>query len=97
MGTLLFLIPFCLLGLYVAFNPVMISWGLLPDGSWGQWEVSADANGLPRAPIKTMVLVGLGLLLLQAISQTIKYIAVLLGYTVVTEQIQQDTEQLPYE
>ena len=75
----------------------MISWGRLPDGSWGQWEVSADANGLPRAPIKTMVLVGLGLLLLQAISQTIKYIAVLLGYTAVTEQIQQDTEQLPYE
>lgn len=79
-GTVLFLIPFCLLGLFVAFNPVLLSWGRLPDGTWSTWEVSSDANGLPRAPIKTMVLVGLTLLLLQAISQTIKYVAVLMGY-----------------
>ncbi|MBD1910039.1 MULTISPECIES: TRAP transporter small permease subunit [unclassified Leptolyngbya] len=97
LGTLLFLIPFCILGLYVTFNPVLASWGRLPDGTWGPWEVSSDANGLPRAPIKAMVLVGLALLLLQAISQSIKYTAVLLGYNTVTEQIQQDTEQLPYE
>lgn len=97
LGTLLFLIPFCILGLYVTFNPVMAAWGRLPDGTWGAWEVSSDANGLPRAPIKTMLLVGLVLLLLQAISQAIKYGAVLLGYNAVTEQTQHDTEQLPYE
>lgn len=97
LGTLLFLIPFCILGLYVTFNPVLSSWGRLPDGTWGSWEVSSDANGLPRAPIKSMVLVGLVLLLLQAISQAIKYAAILLGYNAVTEQIQQDTEQLPFE
>lgn len=79
-GTVLFLIPFCLLGILVTLNPVLLSWGRLPDGSWSTWEVSSDANGLPRAPIKTMVLVGLALLLLQAISQTIKYVAVLMGY-----------------
>jgi TRAP-type mannitol/chloroaromatic compound transport system permease small subunit len=97
LGTVLFLIPFCVIGLYVAFNPVLTSWGYLPDGSWGTWEVSPDANGLPRAPIKTMLLVGLFLLLLQAIAQTIKYVAVLMGYQSVTQQIHQDSERLPFE
>ncbi len=79
-GTVLFLIPFCVLGLWVTVNPVMQSWGLLPDGTWGRWEVSPDASGLPRAPIKSMVLVGFGLLLLQAVAQAIKYWAVWCGY-----------------
>lgn len=79
-GTALFLIPFCLLGLWVTFNPVLQSWGLLPDGTWGRWEVSPDANGLPRAPIKSMLLVSFTLLLLQGLSQAIKYWAVWSGY-----------------
>lgn len=79
-GTVLFLIPFCGLGLWVTVNPVLQSWGLLPDGTWGSWEVSPDANGLPRAPIKSMVLVSFGLLLMQGISQAIKYWAVWCGY-----------------
>lgn len=77
LGTLIFLIPYCLLALYVAYPYVMSSWGRLPDGSWGNWEISPDPDGLPRAPIKTMLLIGFGLLLLQAISQVIKYLAVL--------------------
>jgi len=76
-GDLLFLIPFCIMGIIVALNPVLASWGRLPDGSWGEWELSPDANGLPRAPIKSMIIVGFVLLLLQAISETIKHIAVL--------------------
>ncbi|MBD2463739.1 TRAP transporter small permease subunit [Oscillatoria sp. FACHB-1407] len=96
-GTVLFLIPFCLLGLYATFDPVLGSWGRLPNGTWGTWEVSSDANGLPRAPIKTMVLVGFVLLLLQAIAQTIKYAAVLLGYQQVTQQLHQESENLPFE
>ena len=91
LGTVLFLIPFCLIGLWVTFNPVLQSWGRLPDGSWGTWEISPDANGLPRAPIKTMIPVGLLLLLLQSISQTIKYLAVFLGYEQVAEQIRLET------
>lgn len=79
-GTVLFLIPFCLLALWVTVNPVLQSWGRLPDGTWGTWEISADADGLPRAPIKTMVLVSFGLLWLQAIAQAIKYWAVWAGY-----------------
>lgn len=93
-GTVFFLIPFCILGFYVALNPVLASWGQLPDGTWGSWEVSSDANGLPRAPIKTMLLVGLALLLLQAIAQVIKYAALLSGRPVT---VQHDSEQLPYE
>ncbi|MFM7370485.1 MAG: C4-dicarboxylate ABC transporter substrate-binding protein, partial [Sphaerospermopsis kisseleviana] len=54
---------------------------------------SSDANGLPRAPIKTMVPIGLLFLLLQSISQTIKYVAVLLGYEEVAEKIRLETSE----
>jgi TRAP-type mannitol/chloroaromatic compound transport system permease small subunit len=96
-GTLLFLIPFCLLGLWVSTGPVLQSWGLLPDGTWGTWEISADADGLPRAPIKSMVLVAFVALLLQAISQAIKYFAVLKGYTQAAETLLHDSERPPLE
>jgi TRAP-type mannitol/chloroaromatic compound transport system permease small subunit len=78
-GTVFFLIPFCLLGLYVTWNPVMISWGRLPSGAFGNWELSPDPEGLPRAPIKSFILVSFSLLLLQAVSQAIKYLVVILG------------------
>jgi TRAP-type mannitol/chloroaromatic compound transport system permease small subunit len=78
-GNVLFLIPFCLLGLYVAWNPVLISWGRLPSGAFGNWELSPDPEGLPRAPIKSFILVAFSLLLLQTIAQIIKYLAVVLG------------------
>jgi TRAP-type mannitol/chloroaromatic compound transport system permease small subunit len=76
-GTLLFLIPFCILGIYVTYHPVLTSWGLLPNGAWGPWELSSDAGGLPRAPIKTMIIVAFVLLLTQGISDLIKHSAVL--------------------
>ncbi|MDM3852169.1 MAG: TRAP transporter small permease subunit [Aphanizomenon gracile PMC649.10] len=93
LGTFLFLIPFCLIGIWVTINPVLQSWGRLSDGSWGTWEISSDANGLPRAPIKTMVPIALLFLLLQSISQAIKYLAVLLGYQEVAEQIRLETSE----
>jgi TRAP-type mannitol/chloroaromatic compound transport system permease small subunit len=93
LGTILFLIPFCILGIWVTFNPILQSWGRLPDGSWGNWELSADADGLPRAPIKTMLPLGLFLLLLQSISQAIKYLAIILGYEEVAEQIRLETSE----
>lgn len=92
-GTVFFLIPFCLIGLWVTFNPVLQSWGLLPDGSWGTWEISSDANGLPRAPIKTMIPIGLLFLLLQSISQTIKYIAILLGYQEIEDRVRLESSE----
>jgi TRAP-type mannitol/chloroaromatic compound transport system permease small subunit len=69
LGTLLFLIPFCILGIYVTLNPVLISWTLR--------ETSPDPGGLPRYPIKAMIFVAFVLLLIQAISQAIKYAAIL--------------------
>ena len=78
-GHLVALLPFCLLALYVTYQPVLTSWGIRPDGSWGTWEVSPDPNGLPRAPIKSMVLVAFGMLLLQSIAEILKLIAILRG------------------
>jgi TRAP-type mannitol/chloroaromatic compound transport system permease small subunit len=96
-GTVAFLIPFCVMGLWVSTNFVLQSWGFAPDGSRGAWELSANADGLPPAPIKTMLMVGFGLLLLQAIAQAIKYLAIWLGYTQVAERLQADRESLPLE
>lgn len=83
LGTLLILIPFCLLGIYVTWDPVLSSWGRLPSGAWdlGALEWSPDPNGLPRAPIKSMIIVAFAALLLQALAELIKHGAVLSGYT----------------
>jgi TRAP-type mannitol/chloroaromatic compound transport system permease small subunit len=97
LGTVGFLIPFCVMGLWVSTNFVLQSWGVAPDGSLGSWELSANADGLPPAPIKTMLMIGFMLLLLQAIAQAIKYLAIWLGYTQVADRLKADTEQLPLE
>ena len=95
-GTLIFLIPFCILGIYVTISPVLYSWGRLPDGSWGTWELSPDPGGLPRAPIKSMIIVAFGMLLLQAIAQAIKYIAVLSGHKEVIRELHEEAQgQVP--
>jgi TRAP-type mannitol/chloroaromatic compound transport system permease small subunit len=78
-GSVLFLLPLCILGIIVAINPILTSWGRLPNGSWGPWEVSPDPQGLPRAPIKSMIIVGFALLGVQGISEIIKHAAVLTG------------------
>jgi TRAP-type mannitol/chloroaromatic compound transport system permease small subunit len=93
LGTVLFLIPFCAIGIWVTFNPVLQSWGRLPDGTWGTWELSPDASGLPRAPIKTILPIGLGLLLLQGLAQAIKYLAILSGDEEVAEQVRLETSE----
>ena len=71
LGTLLFLVPFCVVMLVVTWPAVQTSWALL--------EQSPDPGGLPRYPIKTVVLVAFGLLLLQGASMAIKQVAVLRG------------------
>lgn len=90
-GTILFLIPFCIMAIIVTYNPVMFSWGRLANGNWGTWEVSPDPEGLPRAPIKSMIIVAFALLLLQALSQTIKYLAVVTN-TIRADQAEQIEE-----
>lgn len=86
-GTLVCLIPFCLIGIYVTWNPVLISWGRLPNGAFGNWELSPDPEGLPRAPIKSMIIVSFLLLFLQSISQLIKYTAIILGSREVAQKV----------
>jgi len=76
-GHIISLIPFCLLGIWVTWNPILTSWGLRSDGTWGSWEMSPDPSGLPRAPIKSMVLLAFISLLLQGISEMIKLYAIL--------------------
>ncbi|MCP4807557.1 MAG: TRAP transporter small permease subunit [Proteobacteria bacterium] len=71
LGTILFLLPFCGFALYVSVGTVMDSWAV--------WEVSPDPGGLPRWPIKTMILVSFTLLGIQGVSELIKRIAVLTG------------------
>jgi TRAP-type mannitol/chloroaromatic compound transport system permease small subunit len=74
LGTLFMLLPFCILGMYIAWDPVVRSWGFLPNGRRIPWEMSPDAGGLPRAPLKSMIIVGFGLLFVQGISDAIKHL-----------------------
>ena len=78
-GHSIFLIIFCIIGLYVTTQPVLQSWGLLPNGTFGTWEMSPDPDGLPRAPIKSMLWVGFTMLLLQTFSEIIKNISIIKG------------------
>ena len=65
-GTVLLLIPFSVLMLWVSFPAVMNSWRIR--------ETSPDPGGLARYPIKALILVSFGLLLLQALSQLVKHV-----------------------
>lgn len=69
LGTVLLLLPFCVLVLWTSWPTVMNSWAVR--------EVSPDPGGLPRYPIKTVILVCFVLLLLQSISLAIKGYAAL--------------------
>lgn len=85
-GHLIALVPFCVLAIWVLWVPTLTSWGALPDGSfptwqvWEIWERSPDPQGLPRAPIKSMLVVGFVLLLLQALAELVKLLATLTGH-----------------
>ena len=70
-GSVLFLVPFCILMLYVSYPPVMNSWSVR--------EMSPDPGGLPRYPIKALILVSFGLLVLQAFSHIVKQVDVIRG------------------
>ena len=69
-GTAAFLIPF-------SITVIWASWPLVRD-AWVILETSPDPGGLARYPIKAAIPVGFFLLLLQGISELIKYIRALL-------------------
>jgi TRAP-type mannitol/chloroaromatic compound transport system permease small subunit len=72
LGTILFLIPFCVLMLWVSWPAVINSWAVL--------EGSPDPGGLPRYPIKTVIPIAFLLLMAQAFSMLIRSLAVVVGF-----------------
>jgi len=73
LGTLLFLIPFSIMVIVFSWEAIVASWQI--------WELSPDPGGLPRAPIKSMIIVGFVLLIIQGISEAIK------NFAIVTNQV----------
>ncbi len=71
-GALIFLIPFCVFCLWVSFPSVR--------NSWAVWEISPDPGGLPRWPIKTLILVSWALVLAQGVAEAIRNLARLRGH-----------------
>ncbi|SDH58558.1 MULTISPECIES: TRAP transporter small permease subunit [Bradyrhizobium] len=83
-GTLCFLIPSCLLLSY-------LSWPFFMQ-AYNVGEVSSNAGGLVRWPIKIVVPVGFVLLALQGVSEVIKRIAALKGYVVIDAKYERPTQ-----
>jgi len=63
-GTVLLLLPFCVFGIVMAWPSVR--------NSLGVQEVSPDPGGLPRYPIKTVILIAFALLFLQGIAWALR-------------------------
>ncbi|MEN9216593.1 MAG: TRAP transporter small permease subunit [Gloeomargarita sp. HHBFW_bins_162] len=64
LGTLLFLLPFVALLVWVTIPPVLTAWRI--------GEQSPDPGGLPRYWVKSLPLIGFGLLFLQGIAQGLR-------------------------
>ncbi len=77
LGTVLFLIPFCAVVLWMSIPFVTNSWAIL--------EGSPDPGGLPRYPIKTVIPLALLLVMMQGVSLMIREVAVLRGVEVEEE------------
>ncbi len=89
LGHLIGLIPFSLLGIWVSWSATRTSWRIN--------EQSPDPSGLPRAPIKTMVLVGFSLLFLQALAEMVKLVAILREHEELVEIPEEPEAPLPIE
>lgn len=71
LGTLLFLLPVSALVTWLGWKSFLASFAIN--------ELSPDAGGLARWPIKLAIPIGFGLLFLQGVSEAIKQLAVLTG------------------
>ncbi len=73
LGSLIFLIPFCLVVIYATQKFV--------GNSWAVKEISPDPGGLPaRYLLKAMIPTGFILLIFQGLSETIKNLFVIIGH-----------------
>ncbi len=68
-GTLFFLLPFCGMVIYFSWDAIAASWSIR--------EMSPDPGGLPRYPIKAMIIICFILLMGQGVSEAIKNWAIL--------------------
>ena len=68
-GSVLMMIPFCLFVLFVSWPSIRNSWVVR--------EGSPDPSGLPRYPIKAVIIVAFVLLLAQGVAELIKDIRVM--------------------
>jgi TRAP-type mannitol/chloroaromatic compound transport system permease small subunit len=71
-GTVLLLVPFCVL-------MIVVSWPFVAD-SWLRHEMSPDPGGLARYPIKSLIPLAFFLLLVQGLALLIRQIAILRGH-----------------
>lgn len=69
LGAMFCLVPMCVVLIY-------FTWPWFVD-SWKSNEMSSNAGGLPRWPVKLVLPVGFGFVLLQGISEIIKCVAAL--------------------
>src|SRR5690242_9166636 len=83
-GTLFFLIPACLLLAY-------LSWPFFHQ-AYVVGEISSNAGGLVRWPIKFVIPAGFVLLALQGVSEVIKRIAALQGYVTIDAKYERPTQ-----
>jgi TRAP-type mannitol/chloroaromatic compound transport system permease small subunit len=83
-GTLFFLIPSCLLLSY-------LSWPFFMQ-AYSVGEISSNAGGLVRWPIKIVVPVGFVMLALQGVSEVIKRIAALQGQVTIDAKYERPTQ-----
>ena len=77
-GGLLFLLPMAVLLAWLA-------WPMFVD-AWATHEMSPDAGGLLRWPVKLLLPLGFGLLALQGVAEVIKRIGVLRGHIVLPRE-----------
>jgi len=83
-GTLFFLIPSCLLLAY-------LSWPFFMQ-AYSVGEMSANAGGLIRWPIKFVIPAGVVMLAIQGVSEVIKRIAALQGYVTIDAKYERPTQ-----
>jgi TRAP-type mannitol/chloroaromatic compound transport system permease small subunit len=86
LGTVLFLLPFCAMVLWLALDWVEMSWQVR--------EGSPNPGGLLRYPIKVVIPIAFILLALQGISQVIKAAAVLTGHRSRLHDVEISREEL---
>jgi TRAP-type mannitol/chloroaromatic compound transport system permease small subunit len=77
-------LPFLVMAIRILWSYSLSGMGRSFDGSWSTWKVweiweqSTDAGGLPRGPIKLLMLIGFILMATQVVAEIIKQILVLL-------------------